>query len=158
MRFMNTFDIDESLNRYRNDAVLGPATRTLANLRDAADNNSDGWAYWPKPARAAAKLMELIERGHATPTELRAALKPVKAFRTTSKIDFVIEEGMLMNFATFSQLVNELAYSHCEKLNTENPQALFRAKHVGYPDSMLRYYYDSGMTPSQALAEILQTA
>lgn len=93
MRFMNTWDIDTSVNRYRHDAVLGPATRTLSNLRDAADNNSDGWAYWPKPARAAAKLMELIERGTATQAELRAALAPVKAFRTKSKIEFVIEEA-----------------------------------------------------------------
>lgn len=26
-----------------------------------ANRNSDGWAYWPKPFRAAARLMEPVE-------------------------------------------------------------------------------------------------
>ena len=61
MRFMNHWDIDEACQRWANHPVLGPASQTMRNLRDVADANSDGWAYWPKPARSAAKLMELIE-------------------------------------------------------------------------------------------------
>lgn len=103
MRFMNDYDIDLACQRFAQHPVLGPATRTLANLRDAANDNSDGWAYWPKPARSAAKLMELIERDRrdaayrysdrpdATVAEYRKALVPVKAFRTRSGIDFEIE-------------------------------------------------------------------
>lgn len=107
MRFMNTYDIDDRARQYANHPVLGPATRTIASLRDAANANSDGWAYWPKPARAAAKLMGLIEgdgldprnvrfdteRADATPDKLKVALRPVKAFRTKSGIDFAIYDG-----------------------------------------------------------------
>lgn len=103
MKFMNAYEIDEAVSRFFGHPVLGPATRTLANLRDAADANSDGWCYWPKPARAAAKLMELIERDgtwqyrfgerdDATASELKSALAPIKAFRTRSGIQFEIEE------------------------------------------------------------------
>lgn len=104
MRFMNGYEIDEAQQRFAEHPILGPATRTLANLRDAADENSDGWAYWPKPTRAAARLMELIEpddlrhlfdreRADVTEAAYRAALRPVKAFRTRSGLAFTIEDG-----------------------------------------------------------------
>lgn len=98
MRFMNEYDIAYRRTQYSSHPILGPATRTLQNLSIAANRNSDGWAYWPKPARAAAKLMEMIERDgtrdrdDVTVAEYRAALKPIKAFRTRSGIDFEIEE------------------------------------------------------------------
>lgn len=106
MRFMNyfeIFEIPEAAVRYRDHPVLGPATRTLDNLRRWADANSDGWAYWPKPARAAAKLMELIEGDgtwqarqnpdeRATADAYKAALRPIKAFRTRQGADFEIVE------------------------------------------------------------------
>ncbi len=102
MRFMNTWAIDEAAARYADHPVLGPATRTLAGLRDAADANSDGWCYWPKPARAAAALMELIERDgtsrylfdtardDATPAEYARACATLKGFRTRSGLAFEI--------------------------------------------------------------------
>lgn len=105
MRFMNTWEIDEAKQRLAGHLVLGPATQTLSNLRDAADANSDGWHIWPKPARAAAKLIDLIERDgtaryrfdsertDATESELKAALKPIKAFRTRSGLEFEIVEA-----------------------------------------------------------------
>lgn len=106
MRFMNEYDIERALVQYQHHPVLGPAARTLSNLKDATNRTSDGWAYWPKPARAAAKLMELIERDgtaqyvfdterpDATPEELKRALVPVKSLRTRCRkygLDFVIE-------------------------------------------------------------------
>jgi len=107
MRFMNDYDIDLA-QRHATHPVLGPAVRQLKILRDYADENSDGWAYWPKPARSAARLMALVEgdrevsdprcqdcgvmgnqrhyrhckRLDATEAELRKALVPVKALRT----------------------------------------------------------------------------
>ena len=77
--------------------------RRRCTTSDAADDNSDGWAYWPKPARAAAKLMELIEgdgtseyrygqREDATQRELKAAYRPMKSFRTRIGLDFDIVE------------------------------------------------------------------
>jgi hypothetical protein len=101
MRFMNTWEIDAALERYGEHSTLGPATRTLASLRDAADAHSDGWCYWPAPCRAAAKLIELIERadsrrldgGHEpTSAELSAAYRPLKSFRTRSGLAFEIHE------------------------------------------------------------------
>jgi hypothetical protein len=94
MRFMNEFDISEAARRWGDHPVLGPAVCTLQSVYDAANRCSDGWAYWPKPARAAARLMELIERdgtahfifdserADATVAELKAAYRPLKSFRT----------------------------------------------------------------------------
>jgi len=98
MRFMNDYDIARAEDKFADHPVLGPAVQTLVNLRDAANANSDGWAYWPAPARAANKLMELIENGDrfdyeredATPDKLATALRPIKAFRTRHGIDFEI--------------------------------------------------------------------
>lgn len=105
MRFMNAWGIEEARSRYFLHPVLGPATATLFNLMEWANQNSDGWAYWPKPARAAKKLMELIERDgtsrwrfddertDATQAEYKAALRPIKAFRTRQAADFEIVEA-----------------------------------------------------------------
>ena len=104
MRFMNQWDIEDAAYRYSEHRILRPATLTLRNLMDWTNRNSDGWAYWPKPARAAARLMELIERDgsggyrfdgerkDATVEEYRKALRPIKAFRTRQGADFDIEE------------------------------------------------------------------
>jgi hypothetical protein len=102
MKFMNGYDVENAVERYKNHEVLGPATRTLDNLVEWTNENSDGWAYWPKPARAAARLMELIERDgtsryhggdreDVTIGEYRKALAPIKAFRTKQGADFKIE-------------------------------------------------------------------
>lgn len=104
MRFMNQWDIERAFSRYIDHPILGPATVTLSNLADWTNRNSDGWAYWPKPVRAAAKLMELIERdgtsrfvfdddrADVTPAEYAAALRPIKSFRTRQGADFLIVE------------------------------------------------------------------
>lgn len=103
MLYMNTWEIDQNRQTWRRHSLLGPATQTLANLRDAADANSDGWAYWPKPARAARKLIQLINgenqqvrwneaRPDVTLASLRAAYAPIKAFRTRTGIQFEIVE------------------------------------------------------------------
>lgn len=106
MLFMNEWEIDNAYRRYRDHPVLGPATITLCALRDATNACSDGWAYWPKPCRAARKLQELItgdptrsyhddERADATAAKLRAALAPIKALRTReSALTFEITETL----------------------------------------------------------------
>lgn len=104
MRYMNAWDIQRSLDRYQDHPILGPATRTLSNLAEWTNENSDGWAYWPKPCRAAARLMEIIERDgtsryifdnvrdDVTAAEYAKALRPIKAFRTRQSADFEIVE------------------------------------------------------------------
>ena len=103
MSWMNEYDIDDAVARWSGfHPVLGPAAKTLYNLKQWTNRNSDGWPYWRKPANAAARLMELIqgdlpgsrfdaEREDATPEKLKAALRPVKAFRTRQGADFEIE-------------------------------------------------------------------
>ncbi len=102
MRYMNYWDIEDARARYASHPILGPATETLANLANWANCNSDGWAYWPKPCRAAARLQELIERDgtsryrfdverdDVTRDEYLAALRPIKSFRTKQGADFEI--------------------------------------------------------------------
>jgi len=68
---------------------------------DWTNSHSDGWPYWPKPSRAAARLQELIQGDGSwfyseqladtvTASEYRAALRPIKAFRTRHGADFDI--------------------------------------------------------------------
>lgn len=103
MRFMNDFDVDWAERRHADNPVIQAAVRTMRSLMAAANANSDGWAYWPKPARSAAKLMELIEGDgtneairtvgeRATPEAYKKAIAPIKAFRTRSGIPFEIYE------------------------------------------------------------------
>lgn len=93
MMFMNGWEIEVAADRWKSDPVIGPATQTLLNLRDCADGNSDGWAYWVKPCRAAKSLQELIQRAEkekrgwkqqvtVTPEEVCKAYRPIKSFLT----------------------------------------------------------------------------
>ena len=98
MMFMNEYDIDCAAHRVGHLPNLGAAVTTIANLRDWANQHSDGWAYWPKPVRAAEKLMVLIESADrfdpedVTAEAYAAAVRPIKAFRTRQGADFVIAD------------------------------------------------------------------
>lgn len=99
MRFMNEYDIETALYRFH-----GPATPNRAKiagvidrLADWTNSHSDGWHSWPKPARAAAKAMALVDpvtgadvehftRVDATDAEVRAAITPIKAFLTRQNV------------------------------------------------------------------------
>lgn len=104
MYFANTYEVDDHVRRFADDHVLGAAAITLQNLRDWTDRNSDGWAYWPKPTRAAARLMRLLdlvtrqersslanlnEYGHLSvnPADVRKAYVPIRAFLTRQGVD-----------------------------------------------------------------------
>lgn len=96
MRFMNEWDIESARRRF--DPSRTPNRAYIAAvvdaLRDWTNSHSDGWAYWPKPVRAAARAFELIDGGYsfrerddqehidATDAEVQAALRPIKAFLT----------------------------------------------------------------------------
>ena len=98
MSWMNDMEVEESANRYQGHPVLEPATLTLVALANAVNSNSDGWHSWPAPAKAARKLMDLIqgvdhpggireamyddERADATVARLKAAYTPIRSFRT----------------------------------------------------------------------------
>lgn len=101
MRFMNDYDIESALRRY--DTGQTPNRFRLAvvvnNLADWANENSDGWACWPKPCRSAARAIELVEstaypeydrrqREDITTAELKAAVRPIKSFLTRHGVDY----------------------------------------------------------------------
>ena len=104
MYFMNEYDVKNAYNKFYDHAILGPAATTLANLMEWANDNSDGWHSWPKPARAAEKLMRLLDvqitqdviggynpnRQEVTAAEVRKALVPIRAFRTRQGADFEV--------------------------------------------------------------------
>jgi hypothetical protein len=74
------------------------AVTTLANLVRWANENSDGWAYWAKPANASTRLQKLVQ-DHVLPhrydyrpdaldeAEYRSSLAPIKAFLTRQGVD-----------------------------------------------------------------------
>lgn len=95
MSFMNDYDLDHAVSRFTrsstpNRLALALTVRTLA---EETGKVSDGWHSWPKPCRAAAKAIALIEsRTYAenqaqeaediTDAEMQAALRPIKSFLT----------------------------------------------------------------------------
>jgi hypothetical protein len=101
MLFLNEAEIDAAVYNWQNHPTLGPATKTLQNLKDCANQNSDGWCYWPKPCRAAKSLQELIQgnvedryssRLDVTAAQVRKTYAPIKAFLTRSGLTCKIVE------------------------------------------------------------------
>ena len=104
MKWMNEYEVADARRRWRGHPLLGPATETLQNLVDCTNRSSDGWPYWKKPAKAAARLMELIEptgrpearfdeeREDVTEADLRAAYRPIKAFLTRQALTCTLVE------------------------------------------------------------------
>lgn len=96
MKFMNDWDLMQARARFtRSGRVPNRLALVLVvdNLREQTNMVSDGWAYWPKPCRAAAKAMALIEstaypeyerreQEDITEAEMLAAVRPIKAFLT----------------------------------------------------------------------------
>jgi len=103
MLFMNEWDIEQAARdvfRVRDDAsrkVLADAVQLLYDLKELTNQVSDGWAYWPKPCRAAKKLQELIQAGIPSPrnfdppavtvADLKKAVAPIKTFLTKNRKD-----------------------------------------------------------------------
>lgn len=95
MRFMNEWDVGEAVVRFDRPETpnLSQAATVLSNLMEWTNRNSDGWPYWAKPARSAARLMELLESvdrynpQDVTLAEVRKALSPVKAFLTRQGVN-----------------------------------------------------------------------
>jgi len=98
MRFMNDYDIAQARRRYGRGETPNRLALAIVvdNLAAYTNQVSDGWAYWSKPCRSAAKAIELIEstaypeyerRQHEdiTEAEMLAAVRPIKAFLTRHK-------------------------------------------------------------------------
>lgn len=96
---MNDYDLEIARRRFTRASKPNRLALVMVvdHLREWADDNSDGWAYWPKPRRAAEKAMTLIEsrtsredeeqeRVDITDDEMHAAVRPIKAFLTREKV------------------------------------------------------------------------
>ena len=95
-KWLNEYEVEEYHQRYANGPDtpkhIKAAIRSLSDLVEWTNSNSDGWPYWCKPAQAASKLCEVLQRHHhyawlgrgepVSLSDVKAALKPVKAFRT----------------------------------------------------------------------------
>lgn len=95
MMFMNEYDLDHAVDRFLRATLPNRLAVALVvrNLAVETDWVSDGWAHWPKPSRAAARAIALIEsRTYAeneaqeandiTDAEMRAAVRPIRSFLT----------------------------------------------------------------------------
>jgi hypothetical protein len=95
MKFWNEYDVEQALRRATNPDRPTRLRGILVVLRlmNWTNANSDGWAYWPKPVRAANRLMELLDSGDrwepedVEPKDLRKACAPIKAFLTRQGVD-----------------------------------------------------------------------
>lgn len=98
MTWMNRWEVAEAIEQLDADVVPNAArgARILDRLMRWTDENSDGWPYWQKPSKAAAKLMAFVKTAvdsgyhddwDMTEAELRSALTPIKAFLTRQKVD-----------------------------------------------------------------------
>jgi hypothetical protein len=105
---MNDYDLTSAEQRYSQGDTPNRLrlTRIVSALREWADQNSDGWAYWPKPVRAASKAIELIDstttpenqrrsREDITEVEMSRALSPIKAFLTRQHVSEADRQAIL---------------------------------------------------------------
>lgn len=108
MRFMNDYDLDQAVSRFTRATKPNRLALALVvrNLAEWADNHSDGWAYWPKPARAADKAMALIESRtwaeneaqeaeDITDAQMREAVRPIRSFLTRTGASAEAKERIL---------------------------------------------------------------
>lgn len=103
MYFLNEYEVETIARRAVQDRSIRPnvaqGAEILENLMVWANRNSDGWAYWPNPMRAAAKLGRMLELragmvrhdqrldSDITDAELRSALAPIKSLLTRQGVD-----------------------------------------------------------------------
>lgn len=93
--FMNDWDLEYARARFTRATCPNRLALVLVvdNLREWTNGHSDGWGYWQRPSRAAANAVDLIrsstsaanveqEAHDISDDEMRAAVRPIKAFLT----------------------------------------------------------------------------
>jgi hypothetical protein len=114
--FLNEYDLES----IRHDVEpferpnLAHAAVTVLVLAGWTNRNSDGWAYWPKPGRAAKRLAEHLYHEYLgrydqrtgediSDAELAAGNRTVKAFLTRLGVEQEWRNGALCNVADVSR-------------------------------------------------------
>lgn len=95
MMFLNEYEIEEMKLRLdpTDTPNLAAGAQALYLLMQWTNENSDGWPYWSLPAKAAHRLMELLQAADrfdprdCSEAELRKACTPIKAFLTKRGVD-----------------------------------------------------------------------
>jgi hypothetical protein len=90
MSWMNEWDIEEALRRFKNPETpnLYDGAMILDRLAAFTNRNSDGWHSWRVPSNAASRLMELLqsvdrwEPVDVTEADINRVLGPIKSFYT----------------------------------------------------------------------------
>jgi len=88
---MNQGDIEMAASNRHDCPNVRKGFRLLHSLLMAVNSQSDGWAYWSAPSKAADKLMTLLRTagniwydtsGTITASELKSAISPIRRMVT----------------------------------------------------------------------------
>ena len=92
--WMNQYEIEAAAQARHACPNVRKGVRLLAALLEAVNSQSDGWAYWPAPSKAAEKLMNLLHTSgnlaygtgrKISDAELKAAISPIRAMVTKQR-------------------------------------------------------------------------
>ena len=104
--FRNEYDIEFMVERARaNDKYYAlQGAELLQRLLEWTNENSDGWAYWPKPRQAADKLGDLLwdaafSYSDISDNDLKRLVRPIKAFLTRQRVDPDVKRRILGSLA-----------------------------------------------------------
>jgi hypothetical protein len=92
--WMNQYDIEMLASNNHACPNVRKGVKLLHALMESVNNQSDGWAHWHAPSKAAEKLMALLRtagniwydtRGTITEQQLKEAVTPIKRMVTHQK-------------------------------------------------------------------------
>lgn len=104
--YLNEYEVEDCVRIFTNPIFETPNLATGARIIEAlmhwTNGCSDGWTYWQKPRKAAAKLIDALDdnrrvhlRGNhvadVSDSDLRIALVPIKQFLTKQGVDYYAE-------------------------------------------------------------------
>jgi hypothetical protein len=89
--WMNQSEIEWAARQTHECPNVRKGVNLLLRLMQAVNEQSDGWAYWPAPAKAAEKLTDLLgtagnlnhgTHGTISTADLRKAITPIRTMVT----------------------------------------------------------------------------
>jgi hypothetical protein len=92
--WMNQAEIEWAARQNHDCPVVSKGVKLLYRLMESVNEQSDGWAYWHAPSKAAEKLVALLQSagnlshgtiGTITEADLRKALSPIRTMVTKQK-------------------------------------------------------------------------
>jgi hypothetical protein len=108
--YLNDYDLQCARSEFTRATApnLLALVMVVDNLREWADDNSDGWAYWAKPRNAASTAVDYIVEGQrrirasygegavdCSDADVTRCVAPIKAFLTRQKVSAERREVIL---------------------------------------------------------------